>query len=393
MAVAGIAGGTNTDKNKDIQLAPGACLAVPLVTGDIEMTIIGAVTEVIGNKVYGFGHGLLGYGPIDLPMATGQVHTVVSSMLFSFKLASAVEIVGALTIDESTAVCGQIGAKAKMIPLTIKVDRYNDTEQRVYDCQIIDNRVLTASLLRSAVGGAALMLGQLPPNHMIEYKVSIDAEGIEPISFQNVSTRIGLAEMIAESIGSVAILMNNPYEKVDIKSIDFDIRIVPKNIISHIWSVDLSDSKVKAGEQIEIGVIVESFLAEKKRYRYSLKIPDELAPGTYNLTISGGYGYYEFLKKAAPYKFIPQNMTSLLEAMNNILHIKRDKLYCILVLPSGGVAVEKAELPDLPATKALVLSSAKRTLTTQPYQHWLENSLETGTVVIDKKTMSITVEE
>ena len=237
------------------------------------------------------------------------------------------------------------------------------------------------------------MLGQLPPNHMIEYKVSIDAEGIEPISFQNVSTRIGLTEMIAESIGLVAILMNNPYEKVDIKSIDFDIRIVPKNIISHIWSVDLSDSKVKAGEQIEIGVIVESFLAEKKRYRYSLKIPDELAPGTYNLTISGGYGYYEFLKKAAPYKFIPQNMTSLLEAMNNILHIKRDKLYCILVLPSGGVAVEKAELPDLPATKALVLSSAKRTLTTQPYQHWLENSLETGTVVIDKKTMSITVEE
>ncbi len=86
-------------------------------------------------------------------------------------------------------------------------------------------------------------------------------------------------------------------------------------------------------------------------------------------------------------------MTSLLEALNNILHVKRDKLYCILVLPSGGVAVEKAELPDLPATKILILGDAKRTLTTRPYQHWLEKDLQIGTVVIDKKTMTITVEK
>ena len=53
--------------------------------------------------------------------------------------------------------------------------------------------------------------------------------------------------MIIESISTVALLMNNPYKEVDIKSIDYDIRIVPKNIISHIWSAELSDSKVKAG--------------------------------------------------------------------------------------------------------------------------------------------------
>jgi hypothetical protein len=55
--------------------------------------------------------------------------------------------------------------------------------------------------------------------------------------------------------------------------------------------------------------------------------------------------------------------------------------------------VEAAELPDLPATKALVLQNVKRVMRTQPYQHWLENSLETGTIVIDKKVLYITVEE
>jgi len=79
--------------------------------------------------------------------------------------------------------------------------------------------------------------------------------------------------------------------------------------------------------------------------------------------------------------------------MNNILTISRDKLYCLLLLPPGGVAVEKAELPDLPATKALVLQDAKRVLRTQPYPRWLESSLETGTVVTDKKVTHITVEK
>ena len=237
------------------------------------------------------------------------------------------------------------------------------------------------------------MLGSLPPDHMIEYKVTIAAEGTEPITFENVSTSMGLSELIMESIGPVAILLNNPYKKVDIKSIDFDVRIVPKNIASRIWSVDLSDSKVKAGESIEIDVVVESVLAEKKRYRHSLKIPQNLAPGKYDLIVCGGYGYREFLRKAAPYKFVPQSLETLVEAMNNLLTIDRDKLYCLLVLPPGGVTVARAELPDLPATKVLVLQDAKRTLKTQLYSHWLESSLKTGTVVIDKEVAYITVEK
>ena len=228
---------------------------------------------------------------------------------------------------------------------------------------------------------------------MIEYKVTIAVVDAEAITFENVSTGMGLAEMTMESVNSVALLMNNPYEKVDIKSIDFDVRIMPQNISSHIWSVDLSDSKVKAGQAIELSVIVESPLSQKKEYQCSLKIPDELAPGKYDLIVCGGYGYQEFLRKVVPYKFVPQSLTTLVEAINFLLAIKQDKLYFLLVLPTGGVAVEKAELPDLPATKVLVLQDAKRTLRTQPYSQWLEKSLRTGTVCLDKKVMRITVEE
>ncbi|MHC4737734.1 MAG: SpoIVB peptidase S55 domain-containing protein [Planctomycetota bacterium] len=393
MAVAGLSSGSDSFQAEDVQLTPGASLAIPLLTGDITMTTIGTVTEVIGDKVYGFGHSFLGYGAVDLPMATAKVHTVVSSIVRSFKYASPLKTVGALITDESSAILGQLGAEARMIPLTIKVDRYNDTEKRLYNCRVVDNRLLTVTIVRAAVTGAALMLGDLPPDHTIEYKVAVEIEDAEPITFENVSTNLKVRELVTESISSVALIMNNPYRIVAVKSMDFDIRILPKDVISHIWSVDLSDLKVKAGQAIDISVILESVLAGKKKYRYNLEIPHDLTPGKYELIVSGVYGYQDFLRKAARYKFVYYNLPTLVESLNNLLHISRDKLYCILVLPSGGVAIAKAQLPDLPPTKALVLEDAKRTLKPKPYSHWLEKSFQTNTIVVDKQTMHIIVEK
>ena len=57
--------------------------------------ILGTVTEVMGDKVYAFGHNWNAIGDSFFPMATGYVHTIVSSKYLSFKLGQPVEIVGA----------------------------------------------------------------------------------------------------------------------------------------------------------------------------------------------------------------------------------------------------------------------------------------------------------
>jgi hypothetical protein len=223
--------------------------------------------------------------------------------------------------------------------------------------------------------------------------VAIGLEGNKSINFENISTEVAMAEMIAESKGSVLLLMNNPFEEIDITSFDFDIRILPKNIISHIWSVDLSDSNVKAGQQIQVDVIIESYFSEKKKYQFSLKIPEDIKPGKYELAVLGSSEYEQHLRKNMPYKFMAYDMATLITALNDALSIDRDRLYCLLALPPGGIAVERAELPDLPETKTMVMQNTNRALRIQPYPHWLETSVRTGTVVNDKKTMRITVEK
>lgn len=393
VVVSGFGGGSAQGQSSEVKLVPGACLSVPLVTGDIKLDVIGTVTEVVGDKVYGFGHQFLGYGPVDLPMATAQVHTVVSNVVRSFKFSSSLEIVGALQADESAAIYGQIGAEARMFPLKITVERYNDPQKRVYNCRVADNRRLTPILLYISLFATAYMRGTLPPEHMIEYKTVIEMDGADPVVFENVSTGKGLVEMMTESVGSVAILMNNPYGRVRVKSVEHYMRILPKNTASRIWSVELSDSRLKAGGRFDVSVVVESHMAEKKKYSYSFRIPEHIRQGSYELIVCGGYGYLDLLRRVVPYRFIPENLSTLVKAVNDVLQIRRDRLYCLLILPAGGVTLERAELPDLPATKALVLQDAKRTLKTQPYPRWLEQSYQIGTIVFDTKTTWVTVEK
>jgi hypothetical protein len=392
MVVSGGGAGSNPDIC-DIKLAPGSCLNVPLVTGDISMEVVGTVTEVRGDDVYGFGHAFLGYGEVDLPMATGQVHTVMSSVMRSFKIASAAKIVGALKADQSTAVRGKIGAEAKMIPLRIKVSRYNDSRSRQYNCQIANNRILTPLLLRSAISGAVFLLGDLPPDNTVQYKGVVKLDGAGEIAFENISTGNDLAEMIHDSIGPVALLMNNPYRQVGIKSFDFEVRVTEKDVTSAIWSVGLSDSRVKSGESVDVEVVTESVLADKRKYAFSFVVPDNTPPGMYQLVVCGGQAYEDFLRKAVPHRFMPENFETMVAVINDILSIGRDELHCIFVLPRGGVAMENAELPELPATKAMVLGDARRAITMQAYPGWIDKSVRTGSIVVDRKIMNITVEQ
>jgi hypothetical protein len=377
----------------DIKLVSGACLAVPLVDGDIIFDVVGTVTEVIGGEVYGFGHSLLGYGAVDLPMATGHVHTVVSSVRRSFKVATSANIVGALNLDESTAVRGKLGAKARMVPLKISINRYNDSQPRQYNCRIVDNRLLTPLLLRASIASAVLMRGSLPPDNTLHYKGIIQLDGADPVAFENVSTAEELTEIVRDSISPVALLMNNPYRQVKIKSFDFDVQVSEKNIKAAVWSVEVSQSKVKPGERLDVDVVIERFQSHKQKYTFNFVVPENTPADTYHLVVCGGYDYEEFLREAVPHRFVTENLETLVGAINDILAIGRDELHCILVLPSGGVVLEKAELPELPATKALVLGDAKRAIKMKAFPGWIEKKVRTGAVIVDSKVMSVTVEQ
>jgi hypothetical protein len=307
----------------ETSLKPGGTLAIPMVTGDIRMSAVGTVTEVRGDRIYGFGHSMFGGGPTNLPMAGGKVYTVVSNLVSSFKMATCSDIVGAITCDQSGAVVGRIGEKARMIPLTIHCERFNALEPCSYNCQVAYHQELTASLVRAAIITAGSRGGAFPPSHTVEYSAAIDFDDGRSIHFANTSANSELGEAGVEMAGALALLLNNPFPVAGIKGLRFDVRVMPKNIASYLWSVEVANPKLKPGETLQAEVVIESYLKEKKKYQIDLEVPDNLPPGKYSLLVLGCQEYENFLRKSMPYRYLATSYQTLVDSLNEVLNVNR----------------------------------------------------------------------
>ena len=376
-----------------VEYKPGGVLSIPLVSGDISMAPTGTITEVVGNKVYAFGHNFTGIGPTDLPMGGGIVHAVIPGRMYAAKLTTPGAIKGAIRFDEATGVYGDIDAEAKTIGLRMSVDRYNDPRQRVYNCRLAVDRLRTPMMLQSAIIAAISMHGSLPPEHTLRYKGYVDIAGYGEIAFENISSGRRYGEIASEALSIAGLLLTNPYEQIEIKDLAFDIKITPDNSRAVIRTVNISDSSVKPGETITASVLLQSYLSELSLERIDITIPRDPAPGGYEITIAGGYDYEKFIRKTASYKFMAYDAPTLVKTLGDLLSIKRDRLYIVMALPSAGVVIKRSELPHLPATKALLLSDEKRTIPTKKYEQWVANSMDVGLVVVGSQRIKITVEQ
>src|SRR5271163_4602678 len=80
-------------------LQPGDAVTGVLVTGDMSMTGMCTVTYNDGKHVLACGHSFFNLGPVDMPMAKGEVLMTLASAFQPNKMGNATEIVGALHQD------------------------------------------------------------------------------------------------------------------------------------------------------------------------------------------------------------------------------------------------------------------------------------------------------
>ena len=83
-----------------------------LITGDFDLSGIGTVTHIEGNRVYGWGHPFMGLGACDFPLMTGYIHTIYPRQTVSFKMGSPLQTVGVINADVSTCIAGWLGPQA-----------------------------------------------------------------------------------------------------------------------------------------------------------------------------------------------------------------------------------------------------------------------------------------
>ncbi|HEY7313183.1 MAG TPA: SpoIVB peptidase S55 domain-containing protein, partial [Gemmataceae bacterium] len=149
-------------EEKNAPLEPGSPLAVSLIRGDFDLSGIGTVTHVEGNRVYGWGHPFMSLGSCEFPLMSGHIITVYPRQTVSFKMGAPIKELGVINADVSTCIAGWLGRKADMLPVRMTTILGDDNTPRTFNVEIARQPTMLPTLVFTALSNSVDMEGELP---------------------------------------------------------------------------------------------------------------------------------------------------------------------------------------------------------------------------------------
>ncbi len=345
-----VAGTGGADGSATAGLVPGGAVAAVLVDGDLRLAATGTVTDVIGDKVFAFGHPFLGLGPLSVPMADAEVVTVLASDYSSFKISNMGSIVGAFEQDRSPGIYGRLGIEAEMIPVTVKVDGHRTYEMRVARVPQLTPALFAIATLAGIdaatyTGGrqgldisARFLLGDHPP---LQVGQSFDGDSAAPAS----------AGFLLSFAGY---LLGNDLEEVDIERLEVEISQVDRPRTATLISAHAERSVVRPGDTVNLNLTFSPWRGEDFRHRVAMELPEDLPRGRYYLFVGDG-GSVDAARLAVE-RTQPVTFPQALEMMRS-LHSRR-QLVVLGVAAGPGLAVAGEAMPNLPGSVRSIWSDS-----------------------------------
>ena len=391
---AGAVGAADRTKASLARIEPGGSLAVPLATGDLDMAAVGTVTEVIGNRVLGFGHSFFSSGRLELPMSTAYVHTVVAGLTRSFKLATAVKITGALYRDTEVAVAGDLRSKAPMFPMTVAVTWTDTGRTQKYRYEICQHNLMSSSMIAAMIRTSATGWRDMPEYHTVSYSSVVDFGALGKFRSANISSGSGPMWAVSDTSRSVSALLNNPYGPPQpVKGIEVKMTISPGDTMAAIQQFRLDGKVFRPGETLTGHLVVRRFRRSRAKLPITFTLPADLPEGTYALSAVDFFGEIRASMEENRHRHSPQNAAEMLAAMQRVMDPRSSLVYLRMRMGrGGGLALGTKELPDLPLSRAWIIADARK-LYTFNFTRPLVQTVKTKYVISGSATVSFTVRD
>ncbi len=376
---------------KPVKLEPGSALAVPLLTGDVDLTAIGTVTEVIGGRVFGFGHPFNNEGAISLPMGSGRVNAIIPNLQTSFKLGALADELGRLTTDGSVGVAGQIGQSAPTIPIEFNVSYADGSAPRTYHFRSALHPKFTPMIAGLALSAAVTGPSELPQHNTLDYTIQLEFENGQTLSLSDTSVNASAQDLFAQIGIPLMAAADNPFELVQIKRISGNLKISPTVREAQILEVNVPRSRYRPGETVKAFVNYKPFRGESAVLPVELSLPLDLPQGTYQLIISDAPRYFQDEQVARPFRFTASNVDDVFAVLKDMGSIRENAVYLRLLRQPDGVAVGRIALPQLPSSRRQILLGAGRSNIT-PFVSSNTKVIPTDWVMTGSAEFAITID-
>ena len=332
------------------RLEPGSMISVQLMRGDLEMGADGTVTHIEGNRIFAFGHRFLAIGPAEFPFARAEVLTVLPTLSSSFKISAAREWMGSITDDGSTAIAGELGRRAALVPVSMTVNRSR------YQMEMVNDRYLTPLLLQIAMYSAIDATERSMGASTLAVRGAIQFEdGTAPIRLDNMYAGDWNVAMQA-SLGAaipLAYAMQGGFDGLRVKSIGLEIEAWPEKRQWQIDQVWASRPWVRAGESVNVKVLLAGDNGRQMTRQISYRVPEGASAGPLFFTVADGN-----MSNMVDYQlFTAQNPRSAAQMISTVNALRGNtKAYVRVWRPEPAFLVGGEDLPDPPPSVAMVLA-------------------------------------
>ncbi len=362
--VAGIGGGSSTSEMKPVtpgSVLPGSAVSAILIRGDLEISATCTVTYVDPKQLLACGHPITQFGPVSMPMAQAEVLATLPSPLNAFKIINTTDTIGSFTEDRETAIRGEFGKPARMIPLTMHLAQDGASEKpRTLHLEVIDQEQLTPVAVMVSLFQSLAQSNGYAVETTYRVRGTVKLAGYPEVKFENLIAPTDFAP--ANLVAALALgehfnrLYANAARRTPIESVDVDVDAIPGRRTVQIESAHADGGTVHAGDTISIEATVRPWRGELKNIRIPVTLPATLPDGTVRLLVSDGATLDRLMQ---PPQLGGANLdVSATIAQLNSQHAD-DRLYVTLLAPDAQAAINGRTLTALPLSMANVLEPVR----------------------------------
>ncbi|HEY1789504.1 MAG TPA: hypothetical protein VGJ73_15205 [Verrucomicrobiae bacterium] len=357
-------------------LEPGAAVSGVLMSGDFDFAGTGTVTWRKGNRILAFGHPFLQSGPTEMPMATAEILTVVSSFEESFKLLNVGHVVGTIYQDRLTGIAGEVGR----MPRTTHVEVHLTSptgQERVYQGEMFQNQLISPVLTAVGLEEALFETMESEEKQTVYLKTDIEIEGHGPVKLSDAGTgESGPAMLAMQQLDIYNQLLSNPCEFPHVKSLIFHVRLANGFDSSRLDSLSMDRDEFKPGSILHAVIGLRHYRGEPSVIPVSIPIPADLEVSRLQLFVGDADAAMRLDETPAP----PQTLDQVLDRLRKI---RSHQGICVkLVQTTPGLSVEGQNLPDLPPSVVAQFESPDANLHRATLSHvtlWETNFPVSGT--------------
>lgn len=357
------AGPPDVDIEK-IPLKPGGVLAIPLAYGDLDLSGVGTVTDVLPDgRVLAFGHAMYGQGPSAVPMASGYIHMVIPHLITSFKMGGSAVIRGAIVRDEVSAVAGIPAAKFATSPVRVSV-RMPGQKPAEYKYQIVHHKALTP-VIAAVLSIESMSAMQNPPVESTAYlSANLAFAGDRRIRLNTVIPDARPDALMMAILPTIATMVQNQHESMMLESADIGIEVRRDIFAGSIASARLDRTTLKPGQKLGMTVRIQPYGKKPFDKRAEMTVPESLPDGDYQLHVCDAQTYTQLWFTSRPHLMNTTNADELYAMVQRIVAVPNNAMFLVLQIQQEGLAVGRQEMPHLPSSRKAMIATPTSSLAT-----------------------------